>query len=455
MAGIGFELRRVVARSDLASSLQAVFSGALLVAGPWLITVLTIFAIHSGFGVLRVPQAPLFQAVVTYSYALSLALGSPVQYLFTRLVSDLIWEKREKEASVWLVAVSLSVFLLFGLMAFAVTTLVPIWGTPNWPLSVSTSLLFAAVNALWVMMLFISLLKRFLAILLVYLGGMAVAIGLTLFGAHHAGPAGAVYGFAVGHLVILLGLGALVLKDFPPRGQTGMFRPLGRLVREYGFLALSGFFFYAGQWVDKFVFWFSRGRPVDGTLLRIWGFWDFPVYLAGLSLIPGLIYFLIFSETTYYTALRKFLHSVSTKPYVHIRQERFHLIRVMNRELLNQMLVQVLAALAFLALFWAIPGLNFWAVTSAVAGGWFLLLLMTLLNYQYYLEFYRQAAWSAGVFFVFQGVGAAMGLAFPGLFPGLGFLMAIALACLVAFMSLERGVRSMERNIFLKAVGRR
>ncbi len=454
MAGIGFELRRVVARSDLASSLQAVFSGALLVAGPWLVTVLTIFAIHSGLGVLQVPHAPVFQAVVTYSYALSLALGSPVQYLFTRLVSDLIWEKREKEASVWLIVVSLGVFFLFGFAAFAVTTLVPVWGAPNLALSVSASLLFAAVNALWVVMLFVSLVRRFLAILVVYLGGMVVALGLTLLGAHQAGPSGAILGFAVGHFVILVGLSVLVLKDFPPHGQPGMFRPVGRLLRQYGALALSGFFFYAGQWVDKFVFWFSRGSPVEGTLLRIWDFWDFPVYLAGLSLIPGLIYFLIFSETTYYTALRKFLQSVSGKPYVRIRQERFHLIRVMNRELINQMLVQTLAALAFLALFWAIPGLNALAVTSAVAGAWFLLLLMTLLNYQYYLEFYRQAALSAGVFFVFQGVGALLGVAFPGIFPGLGFLTAVTLSCLTALISLERGVTSMERSIFLKAVGR-
>ncbi|NNM54590.1 MAG: hypothetical protein HKM05_07715, partial [Spirochaetales bacterium] len=82
------------------------------------------------------------------------------------------------------------------------------------------------------------------------------------------------------------------------------------------------------------------------------------------------------------------------------------------------------------------------------------LLLMTLLNYQYYLEFYRQAALSAGVFFVFQGVGAVLGVAFPDIFPGLGFLTAVILACLTALLSLERGVTSMERRIFLKAVGR-
>ncbi len=454
MAGIGFELRRVVARSDLASSLKAIFSGALLVAGPWLVTVLTIFAIHSGLGILQVPHALLFQAVVTYSYALSLAFGSPVHYLFTRLISDLLWEKREKEASVWLLLVTISVFLLSGAVAFFLTSMLSVWGGANLGLSFAASLLFAAVNALWIVMLFVSLLKKFMAILMIYLSGMGLALGLTLWGAEYFGTAGAIGGFALGHVAILLGLSGLVLKEYPPQRQPGMFRQLKRVVRQYGNLALSGFFFYAGQWIDKFVFWFSRGYSVNGTFFHIWDFWDFPVYLAGLSLIPGLIYFLIFSETTYYTALRKFLHSVATKSFVRIRQERFQLMNLMNRELLNQMLVQTLAALACLALFEALPGLNVGATVSAVAGSWFLLLLMTLLNYQYYLEFYLQAAVSAGVFFVLQGLGSWVGCLFPEVFPGLGFLAAAFTACLVALLSLEKSMTTMERSIFLKAVGK-
>ena len=69
MAGIGFELRKAISRGGLGSFLKAAFSGIMIVAGPWIMSIIGITAIQRlmGFAVEEAPEH--FMGVVIYSYA--------------------------------------------------------------------------------------------------------------------------------------------------------------------------------------------------------------------------------------------------------------------------------------------------------------------------------------------------------------------------------------------------
>ena len=59
-------------------------------------------------------------------------------------------------------------------------------------------------------------------------------------------------------------------------------------------LVWVGFFYNFGLWLDKFMFWFylPTSQPIIGPL-RASLIYDIPVFLAYLSIIPGMAVFLV------------------------------------------------------------------------------------------------------------------------------------------------------------------
>jgi uncharacterized membrane protein len=456
MAGIGFELRKVISQGRLSNAFNAAVSGILIVAGPWLLTMLTIFFIRLSFESIHMVRQGLFQAAVIYSYAFSLSLFSAVHFLFTRITADLLWEKKEREAAAWLVYFCVGVVVLASLIAGVPAWLVDVDGVRSPGLfRFSLVVLFVAVNLLWVVMLFISLLKHYVKIMVVYLIGMGASVGLVAWWGSLGGAGAAVLGFAAGHLLIVAALLWLSLKEFPPLWPSRESRrKIGRYARKYALLVLSGLFFYLGQWLDKIVFWFTRGAGVDGSSFKLFDSYDFPVYLAGLTVIPGLVYFVIFSETAFYFSLVKFLNCLAGEPYAVILQARFNLVRTMNHELRDQSLFQAcMTGVALLAVLWLFPGPQASLIVLAMVGAFFQLLLLTLLNFLYYFEQFPMAFAGAGVFLAFQLIFAGVGVAWPGFPPGVGYLVSTATAAAVTFALLQHATKSLDRRIFLKAVG--
>jgi len=453
MAGIGFELRRVITMGSLAASFNATLSGIMIVAGPWLLTIVTIFVIRQVFQAVHMADEALFQAAAIYCYAVSLSVFSAVHFLFIRLVADLIWVKDERVAAGWLgwfsIAVAgLSIFL--GVLALAWMPLPELAHPTLFKLAVVG--LFTSVNLLWLAMLFVSLLRQYGRILVVYLVGMVASVGLVAWWGGAWGVGGAVLGFAIGHLAIVGALLTLCWREFPPLWAPAPWSQVFLYVKKCRLLILSGLFFYLGQWIDKMVFWFSRGASIEGSAFHLFPDYDLPVYFAGLTIIPGLVYFVIFLETAFYSALQKFMNSLLADTYSTILKSRFHLMKTMNEELRDQMVFQgIFTAAAAALVFWVFPGLSWPLMILAMIGAFFQLLLMTFLNLMYYLELFPQAFVGAAVFLGGQGVLALGGVFFPALAPGVGFLVSAMAACLVSYLLLSGSIRTVDRAIFIRS----
>ena len=96
MAGIGFELRRMIdQRKGFLAKVRAYACAGLISSGPWLMTILTLTLLtvagpaFRGEGDIR-----LFRALVTYAFAFSLVLVGAGQMSITRRIADLLYSKR-------------------------------------------------------------------------------------------------------------------------------------------------------------------------------------------------------------------------------------------------------------------------------------------------------------------------------------------------------------------------
>ncbi|HEB10082.1 MAG TPA: hypothetical protein ENI06_02575, partial [Spirochaetales bacterium] len=119
MAGIGFELQRVLRKGGMTSFLQVALSGVIIVAGPWLLSIIGIFLISRFAGFALKEGASLFMGVIIYSYAFSLFIFGGTHYVFTRFISDLIYLEKKEESAAALILASMTVTLLAGLVGFA------------------------------------------------------------------------------------------------------------------------------------------------------------------------------------------------------------------------------------------------------------------------------------------------------------------------------------------------
>ena len=110
MAGIGFELRKVISTGGLGSFLKAAFSGIMIVAGPWLFSIVGITIIQRFISQMSGSNI-LFTGTVIYSYAWSLVFYGGLHFVYTRIVADFLFLKQEAKAAGALVSFLLIIIL--------------------------------------------------------------------------------------------------------------------------------------------------------------------------------------------------------------------------------------------------------------------------------------------------------------------------------------------------------
>jgi uncharacterized membrane protein len=486
MAGIGFELQRVLRKGGMGSLVSVALSGIMIVAGPWLLSVVGIFLIgrFASFA-LREGQG-LFMGVIIYSYAFSLSIFGGLHYSFTRRIADLVYLERRREALRTLLAACGTLFLLSGAIGAGASFGITTQGLSRPLLFKSFGVLFfATINVVWLTMIFASLLKRYTAIFLVFLGGMTLSVVGVLFAGRLLGLGGAMLGFAAGQLFTAAALLGLTLAEYrpaadratggnakagdsgtdadrgkpaqppPPRPESalaGLIAYLGR----YRDLFLTGLLYTLGIWIDKFVFWIAFGQPVPGGFMRLFDRYDLAVYFANLTLIPGLVYFVVVLETGFYTSLAEFLRSLQHGTYQSIQSRKYAMVRQLRTGLREQVMFQGVATAAFLILAPSVVALFFPGLVEAAVlrvtllAVFFQLLFLVVMTILFYFEQYRQAFLSALVFCGLNLVVALATVATPRLPFGASYLAAGVAASVMGSVFLSRTVRKADRLLFAR-----
>ncbi len=456
MAGIGFELQRLLKKESIGSFFKVALAGIIIVAGPWLVAILGIFLIDRIAHFALPEHQSLFMSVIIYTYAVSLFLFGGLHYVFTRFLSDLIYLEKNREAGSALVFICVVIALLASAIAIPA-----LWGInlPNLshPILFKAAALcfFIAVNVLWILMIFISLSKRYMVILLTFLTGMACSVmGLRVLGRIY-GLGGAMLGFSLGQLLTVALLGALALWEYRPARFLATVKEFFLNIPRHGYLLLAGLFYYWGIWIDKLVFWFFLGSPIEGTPFKLFQVYDMPVYLSNLAMIPGLIYFVVICETDFYVRLKEFLQSLSSDVFIRIQEKKYALIRQIKEGLFEQSVFQ---GILTLVLFLLVP-----VLTNRVFQGSISTLIMrttlvavllhfiflTLMTFLFYLELYREASLASFTFFSVNLMGSLVTARYGiSSFCGLSYLAGGLAASVVAYLILLAQVRNIDRRIY-------
>jgi uncharacterized membrane protein len=455
VAGIGFELQRVLRRGGIGSFVKVALSGIMIVAGPWLLSIIGIFLIGRFAGFAVQEGRSLFMGVIVYSYAFSLFIFGGSHYIFTRLLSDLIYLKKNRQAASLLLFFSLIVIILAAGIAAAVMSRVTLPGVSR-PLLFKRFAVafFATINLTWVLMIFISLLKKYFAIFLVFLGGMTLSVLGVLFLGRTMALGGAMLGFFSGQSFTVLLLLILSFKEYHPAEVKETLKALGSYFPRYGFLFLSGLFYYWGIWIDKMVFWAVLGHPVPGTFFRLFEPYDIPVYLANLTMIPGLVYFIVVLETDFYTYLRDFLHSLGEGILTEIQNRKSLMAVKLKSGLREQILFQGVITAAFLILAPSLSrffsNLEVPLLRITMLAVFFQLLFLTEMTFLFYFEQYRPAFIASLSYFVVNLGGALAIVVSEKELLGLSYLAAGMVSTVICALYLFRIVHKADRLVLAR-----
>ena len=285
MAGIGIQLQRMLRKNTLAGAAQAYTMAGLVGSGPWLMSIVAILAISlmAAVGGRDGDAVEQFQVSVSYLMAGSLILTSPLQLLFTRYAADRMFERRD---GVILPNLMGALCLTLGISTLGGGIILLFWFDEPWPYQLCMLANFIVLSCIWIVQIFASAIRAFRPLL----GAFALGYLITAWAAlalQSSGLVGLLAGFFVGQAVLLFALLAMVVREFP----ASELMAFAFLRRDQVFprLALIGLLYNVAVWCDKFVFWRD---PLSGTAivgsLRASVVYDLPIFLAYLSLVPGM-----------------------------------------------------------------------------------------------------------------------------------------------------------------------
>jgi uncharacterized membrane protein len=455
MAGIGFELQRVLRRGGIGSFIKVALSGIMIVAGPWLLSIIGIFLIGRFAGFTLQEGRSLFMGVVIYSYAFSLFIFGGSHYIFTRLLSDLIYLKKNRQAASLLLFFSLIVIALAAGISLTALRRISLPGVSRPLLFKSFAVaFFVIINLAWLLMIFISLLKKYVAIFLVFLGGMTISVVGVLFLGRTMDLGGAMLGFFAGQGFTVVLLLILSFQEYRPAEVKQTLEALVTYFPKYGFLFLSGLFYYWGIWIDKMVFWVVLGQPVPGTFFRLFDTYDIPVYLANLTMIPGLVYFIVVLETDFYSYLKDFLQSLGEGILGEIQNRKKLLLVKLKAGLREQSLFQGVITAAFLILAPSLSGifsgLDVSLLRITMLAVFFQLLFLTEMTFLFYFEQYRPSFIAAFAYFAVN-LGGSLVIVFTGTgFFGLSYLAAGIVSSVICATYLFKIVHRADRLVLAR-----
>lgn len=456
MAGIGFELKKILKKGNLASMLHTYALSAALSSGPWVISMIVIMLV--GFVSFTISQNTVhsneFQSIVTYVLMLasSLIFSSFFQLPFTRFVADRIYEKREHLILPNFLGLLLVLFVLGTLM------IVPL---SLWLFHSQSNLFlilfittFLVLNGVWISNILATSLRFFRITIYAYAISYALIFFLSLW-LERYGREGMLIAFLLGNLLLLIILVMAIINHYPSHYLV-RFDFFDHKTFYYR-LGIAGFFYNIAIWIDKIIFWYS---PVTGTAvvdnLHTSILYDMPIFLAYLAIIPGMAVFFYrleadFSENydRYYDAVRQ------NGTLEQIRKERYDMIATIRLALREILIIQGIFNLILLMVskplfaLLHIPQLYLSLFYIDLLGTQIQLGFMSVLAILFYLDRQREAMVLSILFFIFNAAGSWLSIQLGPYFFGYGFTGALLIVFVISLLWLRFTLERLEYETFM------
>lgn len=454
MAGIGFELRKILKRDSLLSLMQAYTYAAVISSGPWVLSIVGILVIGVLSYAIVLPNFLIvqFQVSITYVIAVSLIFTGPFQLAFTRFTADRLFEKNNDVILTNFHAVTLAVTVVGGIAGL----LCVLFLFPQQSVMYRLLLLaaFVIMSNIWIATIFLSGMKQYKEIVWMYLLGYAITV-MAALAMRPFGLEGLMGGFVIGQALLLMSMTILILRNYPAQ-QFISFEFFERK-RMYPTLLYVGFFYNLGVWVDKFVFWFTpdTSQAIIGPL-RASVIYDLPVFLAYLSIIPGMAIFLLRMETDFVEFYDKFYRSVRSGGSLEVIEEaRNGMVETIRLGIFEIIKIQTIAILLLIVIGEAV--LQWLGISTlylpllyidVIAAG-LQVVLLGILNVFFYLDKRRIVLALCATFVVLNLALTMVSVLLGPAFFGYGFAIALLVVVLAGLVLLSRTLGMLEYETFM------
>jgi len=455
MAGIGFELRRILDKESILSIAKVYSYSALLSSGPWVISIIAILFI--GFINIATMEAGgsvvQFQIIITYAIALasSMVITGFIQLPFTRYIADEIFAGREDE----LLPAYYGVLLLIWVIGFVVILPFLLYLFPGQSDAFIIGVLstFLVLSGVWISNILAASLKYYRGVLIAFvLSYGAIVIFSLLYGETLERL---IFIFFAGNTLLLVILMTLITKTYAS-SQLISFRFFSRK-HFYWSLGFAGLFYNLGIWVDKFIFWYHplTGYQVIGKL-HASVVYDLPIFIAYLSILPGMAIFFYRLEADFAEKYDLFFSAVrdgaTLKLIDRYHSEMVEVVRHAIREvLIIQGIMNIILFSVAPALFGAlhIPLLYLGLFHILTIGAQLQLGFMAVMALLFYIDRRIQAMRLTVLFFFLNGALTLLSIYMGPSMYGYGYAISLLIAFTLSLFVLKREFRELEYETFM------
>ena len=226
---------------------------------------------------------------------------------------------------------------------------------------------------------------------------------------------------------------------------------------RYPTLMWIGFLYNLGAWIDKMIFWYFPPTSTDVIgPLRASVIYDLPVFLAYLSIIPGMAVFLVRIETDFVEHYDGFYSAVRDGGSLEtVEKHRNGMVETVRSGMFEIIKIQAIAVLLLFVvgdrLFgWLqisdlyLPLLYVQTIAAALQ-----VLFLSILTVYFYLD-KRIVVLALCALLVVGNAGlTSVSLMLGPVFYGYGFALAMLICVVVGFKALERSFSRLEYSTFM------
>jgi uncharacterized membrane protein len=455
MAGIGFELRKVLKRDSLLSIVKMYGYSAVLSSGSWVISIIAVLIV--GFITVALTQhtEDLYhlQIIITYAFALaaSLVFTGFVQLPLTRYIADLIFANRTDEVIGTFLG-ALFVVLGVGIALFtpAVWVLIPELSVVDRFL---VSSVFVVLCAVWISNVLVSSLKYYRRILTAFF----LSYGFIVAASYMWGRdlTSLLFIFFVGNAFLFIVMITLIYKSY--HGARILRFDFFKHKGFYYTLAIAGLFYNLGTWVDKFIFWYHpmTGERVIG-IIHSSVVYDLPIFMAYLSIIPGMAVFFYRLEADFAEKYDLFYSNVREGGTLGMiqtyRNQMVSVVRLAVKEILAvQSFVALLVYLGAPKLFamLKIPQLYLGLFYILMVGAILQLGFMVVLAILYYLDRRTKAMWLSILFFVLNALLSWLSIYMGPEYFGYGYAVSLLIVFSLSLIIIRNTMEKLDYETFM------
>nr|MBX2825866.1 exopolysaccharide Pel transporter PelG [Gammaproteobacteria bacterium] len=392
-----------------------------------------------------------FTTSVTWMMGASLVLTGLLQLVFTRFIADRLFEGRESLVNPNLLGAILLTTMVSGGLGVGLMFLL---FHETFAYEILMLANFVTLSNIWIVVIFVAGLRRFKLILLSFLAGYSTTVILSIL-LLPLGLPGLLLGLLAGHSVLLFSMLAIVLPEYPVTRALGF--EFLRRNQVFPILIGVGFFYNLGIWIDKLLFWLTpaTSEVVIGPL-RASVIYDLPIFLAYLSIIPGMAVFLLRIETDFAEAYDGFFRAVrghatlqeiemlGNSMVVSVREGLFQIIRVQGVTVLLLYLMGP-TLIAWLGISENYVHLYYIDLVGVAAQ----VLMLAVLNVSFYLDRLRDAFVLTLTLLVTNTVFTWISIQMGPAWYGYGFGISMTVTAILGFFMLSRVLDTLEFRTFM------